>query len=159
MNTKFYDSEFLLNGKNHTLSEWQDKTILIVNSATKCGFAPQFDGLQKLHEQFKDKGLVVIAFPCDQFHHQEPENDENMAKVCQLNFGVTFPIAHKIEVNGDATHPIYQYLKNEAPGIFSSKKIKWNFTKFLINPQATKVTRYASTTKPESLIKDIEKYL
>lgn len=156
MKASLYQSEFLIAGESHTLSEWQDKTILIVNSATKCGFAPQFDGLQKLHEQFKDQGLMVIAFPCDQFHHQEPENDENMTKVCQLNFGVTFPITHKIEVNGDNTHPIYQFLKQQAPGLFGSEKIKWNFTKFLISANGTKVERYAPSTKPKSLIKDIK---
>jgi glutathione peroxidase len=156
MNTQFYESEFLLNGKKNTLAQWQDKTIVIVNTATKCGFAPQFDGLQKLHEEFKEQGLVVIAFPCDQFRHQEPENDENMARVCQLNFGVTFPIAHKIEVNGDSTHPIYQFLKQQAPGLFGSEKIKWNFTKFLISANGQKVKRYAPSTKPQRLIKDIK---
>ena len=154
-----YDSAFLIKGESHTLAQWQDKTILIVNTATKCGFAPQFDGLQKLHEQYQNKGLVVIAFPCDQFHHQEPESDESMTQVCQLNFGVSFPITHKISVNGQAAHPIYQTLKNQAPGIFSSEKIKWNFTKFLISPQATEIKRYAPTTKPASLIKDIEEFL
>lgn len=159
MNTQLYQSEFLLNGEPHTLAQWQDKTILIVNSATKCGFAPQFDGLQKLHEQFKDQGLVVIAFPCDQFRHQEPEKDENMAQVCQLNFGVEFPIAHKIEVNGDNTHPIYHLLKQQAPGLFGSEKIKWNFTKFLISADGGKVKRYGPATKPKNLVEDIKAFL
>ncbi|MEI6896483.1 MAG: glutathione peroxidase [Psychromonas sp.] len=159
MNTQFYESEFLLNGEKHTLAQWQETPIIIVNTATKCGFATQFDGLQKLHEAFKEQGLIVIAFPCDQFRHQEPESDENMAQVCQLNFGVTFPIAHKIAVNGDSTHPIYQFLKHQAPGLFGSEKIKWNFTKFLISANGQTVKRYAPSTEPKRLIQDIKRLL
>ena len=151
MQQALYNSEFMINGQIHTLEQWQDKTILVINTATKCGFAPQFEGLQLLHEKYQDKGLVVIGFPCDQFKHQEPETDQNMASVCELNFGATFPLTHKIEVNGDHTHAIFSVLKSTAPGVFGSQKIKWNFTKFLISPNANSIERFAPSTKPQSI--------
>ena len=151
MQQALYNTEFLINGQTHTLAEWQDKTILVVNTATKCGFAPQFEGLQVLHEKYHQQGLLVIGFPCDQFKHQEPETDQTMASVCELNFGATFPLTHKIEVNGDNTHAIFNVLKSSAPGLFGSEKIKWNFTKFLISPNGHKIERFAPTTKPQSI--------
>lgn len=156
MKATFYDSEFLIAGKQNTLAQWRDKTLLIVNSATQCALASQFTGLQNLHEKFHEQGLVVIAFPCDQFFKQEPETDQSMTQVCQLNFGVSFDIAHKIAVNGQHTHPIFQYLKSQAPGIFGSEKIKWNFTKFLVSPGASQIKRYSPSVKPENLIEEIE---
>jgi len=146
-----YNAEFMVNGEVRTLSEWQDKTILVINTATKCGFATQFQGLQELYEKYHEKGLLVIGFPCDQFKHQEPETDQTMANVCELNFGVTFLLTHKIAVNGHNTHPIFSTLKSSAPGVFGSQKIKWNFTKFLISPNGTSIERFAPTTKPLSL--------
>jgi len=159
MDEQLYQSAFLINGKTHTLSEWQHKTILLVNTATKCGLAPQFQALQQMHEELQDKGLVIIGFPCDQFKHQEPETDASMASVCELNFGVTFPLTHKIEVNGENTHPIFQALKKAAPGLLGSKNLKWNFTKFLISPNGEQIKRYAPTTKPQALLSDIKRWL
>lgn len=159
MTEQLFHSKFLIHGKIHSLSEWQDKTILIVNTATKCGLATQFQALQQMHEEFQDKGLVIIGFPCDQFKHQEPETDESMASVCELNFGVTFPLTHKVEVNGEQTHPIFQALKIIAPGLLGSKTIKWNFTKFLISPNGEQIKRYAPTTKPQALLADIQKWV
>jgi glutathione peroxidase len=151
MQQVLYNAEFMINDQIHTLAEWQDKTILVVNSATKCGFSPQFEGLQALHEKYHQQGLLVIAFPCDQFKHQEPETDQTMASVCELNFGATFPLTHKIEVNGDNAHAIFKELKSRAPGIFGSQKIKWNFTKFLISPNGECIERFAPNTKPQSI--------
>lgn len=151
MQPALYNAEFMINGQTHTLAEWQDNTILVVNTATKCGFAPQFEGLQTLHEKYHQQGLLVIGFPCDQFKHQEPETDQTMASVCELNFGATFSLAHKIAVNGENTHAIFSALKSSAPGLFGSQKIKWNFTKFLISPNAYRIERFAPTTKPQSI--------
>ncbi|MCP5076799.1 MAG: glutathione peroxidase [Psychromonas sp.] len=159
MQTQLYQSKFMLQGEEQTLAQWQDKTILIVNTATKCGFAAQFKGLQALHETYQDEGLIIIGFPCDQFKNQEPESDQSMASICELNFGVTFPLTFKIDVNGDNTHPLFQALKNAAPGLFGSEKIKWNFTKFLISPHGTTIKRFAPTTKPQKLSADIEKMI
>ncbi len=157
MSNQLYQSEFLINGQAHQLAEWQDHVIIVVNTATKCGFAPQFAGLQALHEQFKGQKVKVIGFPCDQFRHQEPETDQNMASFCEMNFGVHFDLTHKIEVNGESTHPIYQFLKSHAPGLFGSQAIKWNFTKFLISPNAETVLRFSPQTKPKALVNDINK--
>ena len=133
--------------------------MLIVNTASKCGFTPQYDGLQSLNKQFKSQGLEVLGFPCDQFGHQEPGGDAEIQEFCSLNFNVDFPLFKKIEVNGSNTAPIYKFLKEGAPGVMGSKSVKWNFTKFLVNKQGKVIKRYASTTKPEEMIKDIEKLL
>jgi glutathione peroxidase len=145
----------LLSGEMQDLSQYQDKVVLIVNTASKCGFTDQYEGLEALYEEYKAQGLVVLGFPCNQFGEQEKGSDSDIASFCQKNYGVSFPMFSKIEVNGDNTAPLYQELKVKAPGVLGTKKIKWNFTKFLVNKQG-KVVRYASTTKPEALKSDIE---
>lgn len=155
-----YDLSFIsTEGKEVSLSEFKDKVILIVNTATKCGLAPQFLELEKLHLAYKDKGLVVIGFPCAQFLGQEPETSETVAQVCLINFGVTFMLSQKIEVNGKGAHPIFLYLKKELPASFFSKVIKWNFTKFLIAKDGTPYKRYAPTVSPLDMEGDIKKLL
>lgn len=145
-------------GKELSMASFKGKVVLVVNTATKCGLAPQFDGLEKLHQTYKDKGLVVLGFPCNQFQDQEPETNDTMEESCRINFGVTFQLTEKIDVNGENTHPIYAYLKKEKGGFLGSK-IKWNFTKFLINKEGKVVERYAPTTKPAKIEKDIERLL
>ena len=148
---KIYDFKALNNkGVEVDFSQYEGKVLLIVNTASKCGFTPQYDGLEALYQKYKDKGLVVIGFPCDQFAHQEPGSNEEIAEFCRLHHGVTFPLMAKIEVNGDNAHPIYKYLKNAAKGTFGNA-IKWNFTKFLISRDGEQVTRFAPTTKPEAI--------
>lgn len=132
--------------------------ILVVNTASKCGFTPQYKGLEELHKRYSGKGLLVVAFPCDQFAHQEPGNDEDIKGFCERNFGVTFPIMSKIDVNGPSTHPVFAWLKQRARGGLG-KRIKWNFTKFLVERDGVTVHRYAPTTEPEELAADIEKAL
>ncbi len=144
-------------GKEISLKEFRGKVLLLVNTATKCGLAPQFRELEKLHQEYKDKGLVVIGFPSDTFA-QEPEANESMAEVCEVNFGVTFLLSEKIEVNGPNTHPIFKYLKEHSNSALG-KDIKWNFTKFLVSRDGKTIKRYAPTTKPEKLRGTIEKFL
>ena len=139
------------NGKEILFKAFEGKAVLVVNTASKCGFTPQYKGLEELHQKYKDKGLVILGFPCNQFGHQEPGNDTEIAAFCSLNFGVTFQLMSKIDVNGAGTHPVYEFLKKKAPGT-----IKWNFTKFLVGRDGTTVTRFASTIKPEKLEKDVE---
>ncbi|HMR38741.1 MAG TPA: glutathione peroxidase [Candidatus Saccharibacteria bacterium] len=145
-------------GREISLGKFKDKVILIVNTATKCGLAPQFEGLEQLHQDYKDKGLVVIGFPCDQFAGQEPETNETMVQVCQLNFGVTFQLSEKINVNGPNTHPIFKYLKDHSKSALG-KDIKWNFTKFLVSRDGRTIKRFAPTTEPEAMRQSIEKLL
>ena len=145
----------LLSGEMQDLSQYDGKVVLIVNTASKCGFTNQYEGLEALYEEYKAQDLVVLGFPCNQFGEQEKGADSEIASFCQKNYGVSFPMFSKIEVNGEGTAPLYQELKALAPGIMGTKKIKWNFTKFLVNKQG-KVTRYAPTTKPEALKADIE---
>lgn len=155
----FYD--FNINtptGKELHMSDFEGKTILVVNTATQCGLTPQFEGLEALHQEYKEKGLVILGFPCNQFAGQEPLSNDQMEESCQINHGVSFQLTEKIDVNGDDTHPIFKYLKNELGGILGSN-IKWNFTKFLINKEGKPVKRYAPTTVPKSLEKDILKLL
>lgn len=142
-------------GKDFQFSSLEGKVILVVNTASKCGFTPQYKGLEELYKKYKDKGLVVLGFPCDQFAHQEPGSDAEVAAFCQLNFGVSFPLMSKIEVNGKGTHPVFEFLKSKAPSALG-RTIKWNFTKFLVRRDGTTVTRYAPTTEPSELEKDIE---
>ena len=149
----------LANGQEQALAEFKGKVLLIVNTASKCGFTPQYDGLQKLQDQYADKGFSVLAFPCDQFGKQEPGSDEEIMSFCTTKFNVNFPVFSKIEVNGDNAAPIYQVMKSSAKGIFGSEGIKWNFTKFLVNAEGEIIKRYAPTTKPEVIAKDIEKQL
>ena len=144
-------------GNEFDFSDYKGKVLLIVNTASKCGFTPQYKGLEALYQKYKEDGLVVVGFPCDQFAHQEPGTDEEIAQFCELNFGVTFPLMKKIEVNGDGADPIYKYLKGATKG-FLGNAIKWNFTKFLISRDGETVERFAPTTKPENLenrIKDM----
>ena len=146
-----YDFKALSNkGAEVDFADFKGKVLLIVNTASKCGFTPQYDGLEALYKKYKDRGLVVIGFPCDQFAHQEPGSDAEIAEFCRLNHGVTFPLMSKINVNGENAHPIYKYLKSAAKGTFGDA-IKWNFTKFLISRDGSRVERFAPTTKPEAL--------
>lgn len=141
-----------------SLSEYRDHVILIVNTASKCGFTPQFEGLEKLYKEHKDEKFVILGFPCNQFGAQDPGNNEEIKGFCQLNYGVTFPMMAKIDVNGDKEDPLYTYLKKEKGGLLGGA-IKWNFTKFLIDREGNVVKRYAPTTKPEEIEKDITEIL
>lgn len=146
-------------GEQVSLESLNGKVILIVNTASKCGFTPQYEGLEALYKKYKDQGLEIIGFPCDQFGGQEPGDDEQIQEFCQLNFGVSFPMSTKIDVNGENTHPVFDYLKNNAPGLLGSKGIKWNFTKFLINKEGKVLKRYATATKPKAIADDISRAL
>lgn len=158
-NTLYQFDATLNNGENINFEAYQGKVLLIVNTASKCGFTPQYEGLQSIYNEYKEQGFEVLGFPCDQFGHQEPGSDTEIQEFCSLNFNVNFPLFKKIEVNGANTAPIYQYLKEAAPGVMGSKSIKWNFTKFLVNKQGKVIKRYASTTKPADMINDIKKLL
>ena len=138
------------------LAEKSGKVLLVVNTASKCGFTPQYAGLEALWRKYRDRGFEVLAFPCNQFGKQEPGNAEEIASFCDLNYGVSFPLMAKIDVNGEGATPLYQWLKREAPGIFGTRNIKWNFTKFLIGRDGKVVRRYPPTVKPERLEQDIE---
>lgn len=155
----FYDfSAKKINGEEVKMEEYKGKVVLIVNTASKCGFTPQFKELEELYKEYKDKGLEILGFPCNQFAHQDPGNNETINEFCTLNYGVTFTMFEKIDVNGDNAHPLYKYLKNEAKGLLGSK-IKWNFTKFLVDSNGKVIKRYASTVKPLSIKADIESLL
>ncbi len=157
--TTLYDfSAKAINGDERALGDYEGKVVLVVNTASKCGFTPQYKGLESLYEQYSDRGLVVLGFPCDQFGHQEPGDETAIQEFCQVNFGVTFPLFAKVEVNGDGAHPLYAWLRKQKPG-FLGNKIKWNFTKFLVDRHGNPVKRYGSTTKPGKLTADIEKAL
>lgn len=145
-------------GSEVNLSQYKGKVLLVVNTASKCGFTPQYKGLQALYHKYADKGLVVLGFPCDQFAHQEPGSDGEIAEFCQRNFGVSFPLMAKVEVNGDGAHPVFKQLRKMAPGVIGDS-IKWNFTKFLVSKDGDKVLRYAPTAEPEALESDIVKAL
>src|SRR6516162_2990722 len=154
-----YDhSAKLNNGSDQSLANYKGKVLLIVNTASQCGFTPQYKGLQGLYAKYRDRGLEVLGFPCDQFGHQEPGSDTDIRSFCDLNYGVTFPIFSKIEVNGDNAHPLYKFLKNEKGGLLGDS-IKWNFTKFLVDKQGTVVERFAPQTAPERISADIEREL
>lgn len=148
-----------MSGSRQSLADYQGKVLLIVNTASKCGFTPQFDGLEKLYQQYESQGLVVLGFPCNQFASQDPGSNEEIQQFCQLNYGVSFPMFAKIDVKGKDAHPLFQYLTKEAKGILGSEAIKWNFTKFLIGKDGQVIDRYAPTTKPESIAQDIERAL
>lgn len=152
-----YDFEALqIDGKSLALSQFKGKAMLIVNTASACGFTPQFAGLEKLHEAYGAKGLVVLGFPCNQFGAQDRGSNEEIATFCQKNYGVSFTMMSKIDVNGSGAHPLYQFLSAEKTGLLGSKAIKWNFTKFLVGKDGTVLARYAPTDTPDSLKKDIE---
>lgn len=160
MNKTLYDFTVkTIDGQTISLSQFKGKVLLIVNTASLCGFTPQYQGLQNLYEQYKERGFVVLGFPCNQFANQEPSNEKEIRQFCETRFGVTFPLFAKIDVNGKNTHPLYQYLKDTAPGWLGSKKIKWNFTKFLVNKQGVVVARYAPMTTPDKIIDEIEELL
>ncbi len=158
--TTIYDFEVnTLEGEPRRLDVWRGDAMLIVNVASKCGFTPQYEGLEALYRANKDRGFVVLGFPCDQFGHQEPGNAEEIRNFCSLNYDVSFPLFEKVEVNGANTHPLYKYLKHEAPGVLGSEAIKWNFTKFLINREGKVVRRYSPTDTPEKVGKDLAQVL
>jgi glutathione peroxidase len=155
--TTVYDFDALvIDGKKVALKKFEGKALLIVNTASACGFTPQFAGLETLHEAYGSQGLVVLGFPCNQFGAQDTGTNDEIAGFCQLNYGVTFPMMAKIEVNGAQAHPLYKWLAAEAPGLLGSKSIKWNFTKFLVGKDGQVLKRYAPTDTPESLSKDIK---
>ncbi|MFC0264623.1 glutathione peroxidase [Fontibacter flavus] len=147
-----------LQGKEMSMEEFKGKTVLVVNTASQCGLTPQYEGLEKLYEKYKDDGLVILGFPCNQFGNQEPGDEKSISEGCLVNYGVTFPMFSKVDVNGDTAHPLFKYLKSKLGGLLGSK-IKWNFTKFLIDDQGRPVKRFAPITKPEALEKDIVKLL
>ncbi len=147
-----------LNGEEKNFNDYQGKVLLIVNTASKCGLTPQYEGLEKLYQDYKEKGLEVIGFPCGQFANQELASSSEISEFCQLNYGISFQMMAKIDVNGDNAHPIYQWLKTQKGGLLTDN-IKWNFTKFLLNKEGQVVKRYAPTTKPSSIASDIEKLL
>jgi glutathione peroxidase len=154
--TTIYDfSAKTIDGGDQTLEAYRNKTVLVVNVASKCGFTPQYKGLEEMYEKFSDKGLVVLGFPCDQFGHQEPGDEAEIRNFCSLTYDVKFPMFAKIDVNGDNAHPLYKYLKAEAKGLLGSESIKWNFTKFLIDKNGHVVKRYAPLDKPAAIEKDI----
>lgn len=148
-----------LSGERQSLADYAGKTLLIVNVASKCGFTPQYKGLETLYRQYQDRGFAVLGFPCDQFGHQEPGDAAEIQRFCSLGYEVSFPMFAKVEVNGARAHPLYQHLKKAAPGLLGTEGIKWNFTKFLVDPQGRVLKRYAPTDKPESLAQDIEAVL
>ena len=145
-------------GKEVSMEDYKGKVVLVVNTASKCGLTYQYEGLEELYKKYSNEGLVILGFPCNQFANQEPGTDSEIASFCQLNYGVSFPIFKKVDVNGDTTHPLFKYLKSELKGLLG-QKIKWNFTKFLIGKDGKPIKRFAPTTKPEKLISDIEKNL
>jgi len=155
--TSIYDFEALsIAGKPAHLSTQRGKVLLIVNTASACGFTPQFAGLESLWEEFRGKGLVVVGFPSNQFGAQDPGSNDEISSFCQVNYGVTFPMMAKVDVNGEAAHPLWKWLCEEAPGILGSRSIKWNFTKFLVGKDGQVLKRYAPTDTPESMRADIE---
>lgn len=149
----------LNNGEQTSLEQYKGKVLLIVNTASKCGFTPQYEGLEALYKKHNGAGFEILGFPCDQFGHQEPGSDDDIAQFCSLNFGVTFPLFKKTEVNGPNANPLFVELKNKAPGLLGSKRIKWNFTKFLVNAEGKVLKRYAPTAKPADIEADILKLL
>jgi glutathione peroxidase len=148
-----------LTGKARKLSDFRGSVLLVVNTASKCGFTPQYAGLEALYKKYKDRGLVVLGFPSNQFGEQEPGPDSEIAEFCEMNYGVSFPMFSKVDVNGDAAHPLFKYLASNKKGLMGSQAIKWNFTKFLVGRDGTVLERYAPTTKPEDLGPDVEKAL
>jgi glutathione peroxidase len=148
-----------LTGKARRMADFKGSVLLVVNTASKCGFTPQYAGLEALYKKYKDKGLVVLGFPSNQFGEQEPGADTEIAEFCEMNYGVTFPMFAKVDVNGKSAHPLFKYLTSTKKGLLGSEAIKWNFTKFLVGRDGTVLERYAPTTKPEDIAGDIEKAL
>ena len=159
MKTTFYQfSAQSLQGKEVSMETFKGKTVLVVNTASKCGLTPQFEGLEEVYRKYKDKGLVILGFPCNQFANQEPGDEKSISEGCMINYGVTFPMFAKIDVNGENAHPIYKHLKSELGGLFGSK-IKWNFTKFLVDSSGKPVKRFAPTTAPKAIDDYLSKLL
>jgi glutathione peroxidase len=148
-----------IEGQPVSLSAFKDKVLLIVNTASQCGFTPQYKGLQELYDKYADRGLVILGFPCNQFGQQEPGTSSDIQSFCETRFGVKFPLFQKVDVNGPNAHPLFKYLTKAAPGLLGSEAIKWNFTKFLVDRSGNVVKRYASLTKPEDIEKDIQALL
>jgi glutathione peroxidase len=148
-----------IHGKPVKLDRYKGKVVLVVNTASKCGFTPQYKGLEALYEKYKGKGFAVLGFPCNQFGAQEPGTEREIEQFCELNYGVTFPMFAKIDVNGDKVAPVYKYLKAAKPGLLGSEAIKWNFTKFLVDRDGKPIARYAPNDTPESIAGDVEKAL
>ena len=148
-----------IHGKEQKLDQYKDKVMLIVNVASKCGFTPQYKGLESLYEKMHSRGLEVLGFPCNQFGAQEPGTEKEIESFCDLNYGVKFPLFAKIDVNGDGAAPLYKYLKKEKPGLLGSEPIKWNFTKFLVDRKGRVIERYAPKVEPQAIAPDIEKLL
>ena len=158
--TTIYDFQAeLLEGQSQDLSAYQDKVVLIVNTASQCGLTSQFEGLEQLYQDYQQQGLVVLGFPCNQFAHQDPLSNAEIGGFCQRNYGVSFPMFAKVDVNGPSAHPLYQYLSTQAKGILGTQRLKWNFTKFLINQKGEVIKRYAPIIKPEKIAKDIQRLL
>jgi glutathione peroxidase len=148
-----------ISGKEVSMEEYNGKVLMIVNTASKCGFTPQYQELQELYEKYKDRGFSVLGFPCNQFMNQEPGTEEEIESFCQVNYGVTFPMFKKVDVNGKDAHPLFVYLTENAPGLLGVKAVKWNFTKFLVDANGTGIKRFAPATKPKDIIPDIEALL
>ncbi len=148
-----------IGNKDVLLSDYKGRVLIIVNTASKCGLTPQYEQLEKLYKTYKDRGLVVLGFPCNQFGGQEPEGEEKIAEFCTVNYGVSFPMFAKIDVNGNTAHPLYRFLKSTKPGLLGTEPIKWNFTKFLVGRDGHVVGRYAPMTTPESMMADVEALL
>lgn len=159
MTTAFDFDALAIDGHPLALKDFEGKALLVVNTASACGFTPQFAGLEALHQQYGSKGLVVLGFPCNQFGSQDKGSNDEIANFCQKNYGVSFTMMSKIDVNGANAHPLYQWLTKEAPGILGTQSIKWNFTKFLVGPDGVVRKRYAPTDKPADLVRDIEAVL
>lgn len=158
--TSVYDFSMpRLNGKEQSLADYKGQVLLVVNTASKCGFTPQFKGLEELYSDLKDKGLTILGFPCNQFGNQDPGSDDEIGEFCQINYGVSFPMFSKVEVNGSNTAPLYKYLKSEGPGILGTERIKWNFTKFLVDRDGKVVKRFAPKDTPSAIRKAIEAIL
>jgi glutathione peroxidase len=158
MTTAYDFSATSIDGIERQLADYKGDVILVVNTASQCGFTPQYKGLEELYQKYADRGLVVLGFPCDQFGHQEPGDEADIATFCERNFGVTFPLFAKIDVNGDDAHPLYEWLRSEQSGLVGNK-IRWNFTKFLLDTEGKVVKRYGSTTTPDKIADDIEELL
>jgi glutathione peroxidase len=144
---------------DESLEKYRGQVVLVVNTASRCGFTPQYEGLEKLYQKYKERGFSVLGFPCNQFGFQEPGSEQEIKSFCEMNYRISFPIFAKIEVNGDGTHPLYQFLKREGKGVLGTEAIKWNFTKFLVNRQGQVVKRFAPNTEPQALEKEIEALL
>ncbi|MCO5106944.1 MAG: glutathione peroxidase [Burkholderiaceae bacterium] len=159
MTTAYEFGAETIEGRKRALSKYRGKVLLIVNTASQCGLTPQYSGLEALYRKYRDRGLEILGFPCNQFGAQEPGSEGEIAKFCETQFGVSFPMFAKVDVNGDTAHPLFQWLRKEAPGLLGSEAIKWNFTKFLVDREGRVVERFAPTTAPEDLAPAIEKLL